>query len=149
MRREKRQIVRGYAQMWSREVFNIKEGRKKGKRLLLSIRELLNGPGIYVLYRDDHPYYVGKTKNPLFKRIWSHANATRDRYFNFWNFFSAFVVSRKNYIDELEGILIAAMPTANSASPKIRKIRIPREVVALLQSRKTIVYEVRGPNGER
>lgn len=46
-------IVTGYAKMWPRIVFDMKAGNKDAK-------ELLQNPGVYVLYRDDMPYYVGK-----------------------------------------------------------------------------------------
>ena len=29
----------------------------------------LNKPGVYILYRDDEPYYIGKTGKPLIKRL--------------------------------------------------------------------------------
>jgi hypothetical protein len=135
MAKGRTKIVSGYAQMWPREVFDIREGKKK---LLDDVRKKLNKPGCYVLYRDDHPYYVGKTKNPLFDRIWAHANASRDKYYNFWNFFSAFVVPDKSHLGEIEGILISAMLTVNGAIPKIEQIRIPRIVVKILGERRRI-----------
>jgi hypothetical protein len=59
---KKNQIVEEYARMWPREVFdclipNENGGRKKilGKGL-----DLVNEPGVYVLYRDDIPYYIGQ-----------------------------------------------------------------------------------------
>ena len=93
-------IVTKYAYMWPRTVFNIIEGRKL---LLRSIKTLLEESGVYVLYRDDHPYYVGKTTKPLYDRIWTHANASRDRYFNFWNYFSAFIVPNKKHLAKWRG----------------------------------------------
>ncbi|MBI4739065.1 GIY-YIG nuclease family protein [Candidatus Woesearchaeota archaeon] len=133
----KHKVVTGYAKMWPREVFDIKEG----KRLLDSIRQLLSEPGVYVLYRDDLPYYVGKTTKPLFNRIWAHANKPKDKYYNFWNFFSAFVVPHTDHISEVEGLLIAAMPTSNSANPKISRIDLPREVGQILHRLRRIDKE--------
>jgi hypothetical protein len=46
--------------------------------------------------------------------------------------FSAFAVEDKKQRDELEAILIAAMPTANSARPKLQKEKMPNEVAQLL-----------------
>jgi hypothetical protein len=113
-------------------VFDIKE---RG-RLADDVRAALREPGVYVLYRDDHPYYVGKTSRPLFDRIWAHANRPHDRYYNFWNFFSAFAISTRKHRDEVEGILIAAMPTtANGANPRFRKIKLPTRVGHLLRRR--------------
>jgi hypothetical protein len=63
----------------------------------------------------------------------AHANQTTDRYYNFWNLFSAFVVKDKKYLDEVETILIAAMPTANSATPKLPKIAMPDTVTSQIR----------------
>ncbi|MGA8234681.1 MAG: hypothetical protein WB795_24610, partial [Candidatus Acidiferrales bacterium] len=51
----------------------------------------------------------------------------------FGNYFSAFVVPDAKHRDEVEGILIASMPTANSASPKIKRIPLPREVTRMMR----------------
>ena len=120
--------------MWPREVFDIMDGNK----LLPELRALLNSSGVYVLYRDEHPYYVGKTINKLFNRIYDHANKPKDRYYNFWNFFSAFVVSEEKLIDEVEGILIAAMPTDNSAIRRIKKIHLPNNVARKIRNQRII-----------
>jgi hypothetical protein len=108
---------------------------------LEEVRELLSDPGVYVLYRDDQPYYVGKTSKKLFKRIWAHANRPKDKYYNFWNFFSAFVVPDKNHLDEVEGILIASMPTNNSSLLRIKKIHLPPPVAQLIRSQRIIKIE--------
>jgi hypothetical protein len=42
-------------------------------------------------------------------------------------------VSDVGHGNELEGILIAAMPTANSAKPKLQRERMPKEVRDLLK----------------
>jgi hypothetical protein len=94
---------------------------------------VLAEPGVYVLYRDDHPYHIGMTTRSLFNRIWHHANFPKDKWYNFWNFFSAFVVPDTKYIGQIEGILIAAMPTANSANPKIERIDVPPAVMKVLK----------------
>ena len=83
--------------MWPRAVFDIKE---RG-RLAREVREALSAPGVYVLYREDHPYYVGKTSSRLFNRIWAHANRPHDRYYNFWNYFAVFAVPVKKHRDEV------------------------------------------------
>lgn len=135
----KDQILSQYARMWPREVFyrlaptettNKTKGAtkaKKGKktpRLLFRHIELLAKPGVYVLYRDGVPYYVGQAKK-LRSRLWQHACAPDTRYYNFWNFFSAFVVENEGDRNDIESILIAAMPTANSAKPKIKRESLP------------------------
>jgi hypothetical protein len=118
-------VVKAAAQMWPRLVFDF-----DGKA---TVKECLREPGVYVLFRDDEPYYVGKTKNKLFTRIKSHATKTRDRYYHFWNYFSAYVVPNRKHRDEVEGILIASMPTANSASPKIKRIPLPANVTKMMK----------------
>jgi hypothetical protein len=93
---------------------------------------------VYILYRDDQPYYVGKASRKLFRRLRAHATNPKDKYYNFWNFFSAFVVPKPEHVEEVEGILIASMPTDNSAVPRIQKIHIPKDVATLLKEQRTI-----------
>jgi hypothetical protein len=102
------------------------------------VKELLSQPGVYVLYRDDQPYYVGRAAKRLFRRLRSHAINPKDKYYNFWNFFSAFTVSEPKHVNEVEGILIAAMPTDNSAVPRIQKIHIPRLIADILRRQRAI-----------
>jgi hypothetical protein len=112
------EIVKAYAKMWPRVIFDMKAPQAK---------ELLQEPGVYVLYRDEMPFYVGKTERPLWRRIWAHANRPKDRYYNFWNYFSAFVVPAE-HLDEIEGLLIASMPTKNGAIRRIQRIHIPAAI---------------------
>lgn len=122
--RHSKEIVDGYASMWPRVVFDAIEGRKL---FVKGIAEDLRHPGVYILYRDDHPYYVGKTSRSLFERLHVHSNQTTDRYFNLWNYFSFFVVHDKDVRNQIEGILIASLPaTANSAKPRIPAIKLPK-----------------------
>ena len=134
MPEKKNQVVEEYARMWPREVFdclipNENGGRKKilGKGL-----DLVNEPGVYVLYRDDIPYYIGQATK-LRQRLWLHAGSPGARYGNFWNYFSAFVIRDKKMRDEIEGILIAAMPTANSAKPKLKRAKFPLVVSRMVR----------------
>ncbi len=131
---KKNQIVEEYARMWPREVFdclvpNEDSGKKKilGKGL-----DLLNKPGVYVLYRNDIPYYIGQALK-LRHRLWSHAGSPGARYGNFWNYFSAFVIHDPKMRNEVEGILIAAMPTANSAKPKLKRAKFPLVVSQMVR----------------
>ena len=80
MAKKKPNVVMAAAQMWPRIVFDF-----DGKA---TVKECLTEPGVYVLFRDDVPYYVGKTDKTLFRRIRAHAIKTRDRYYHFWNYFS-------------------------------------------------------------
>ena len=119
-------IVTGFVSMWPREVCDLRA--KDENRLFIRFYEPLKKPGVYVLYRDEHPYYIGRAKL-LSKRIFAHANKTTDRYYNFWNMFSVFVVADAKYIADVERILIAAMPTANSSTPRMTKIGLPNYIV--------------------
>jgi hypothetical protein len=51
----------------------------------------------------------------------------------FWNYFSAFVIHDSKMRDEVEGILIAAMPTANSAKPKLKQAKYPLVVSQMVR----------------
>jgi predicted GIY-YIG superfamily endonuclease len=92
------------------------------------VPELQKEIGVYILYRDDVPHYIGKSKRPLIKRLHDHANKATDRYFNLWNYFSVFLVD-KAHVDDVERVLIAAFPTANAATPKIKRIKMPKKVI--------------------
>lgn len=87
---------------------------------------------MYVLYRDDIPYYIGQAAK-LRHRLWVHAGSPPARYGNFWNYFSAFVIHDPKMRDEVEGILIAAMPTANSAKPKLKRAKYPLVVSQMVR----------------
>src|SRR5262249_42130442 len=119
----KKEIV--YARMLPRDVFYClvqnENGSKRKKIVLAKGLEFVEEPGVYVLYRDDIPYYVGKAAK-LRNRLWAHACKPGARYHNFWNFFSAFVVHDPKLRNLIEAILITAMPTANGAKPRLRKI---------------------------
>jgi len=122
--------VASYAKMWPRELFDC----RNGKRLLVKELPILSQPGVYVLYRDDVPYYVGKAKR-LRSRLWSHANQPGSKYYNFWNYFSVFAVEDVTIRGQIEGYLIAAMPTANGAEPRIRKAPLPAYIRKYLHRR--------------
>jgi hypothetical protein len=132
MESKRKDIVKGYASMWPREVFDARP--KSGTGVLAAhIPFLTEQKGVYVLYRDGEPYYIGKSGNSLFNRLKDHAMNPKKRYYNFWDKFSAFAVPDDKGRTELEGILIAAMPTANSSKPKLTKERMPKEVSDLLK----------------
>lgn len=135
-------LVTGYVKMWPRSLFSI----HKGKKLMVNVPELskkleiLGKSGVYVLYRDEHPYYVGQASGRLFSRLHDHANKSTDTYFNFLNSFSAFAV-HKDHLDEVEAILIAAMPTANSTKPKFIPLPLQKEIVKIFAERRKIVAD--------
>ncbi len=128
-------MVSGYARMWPRAVFYEKtlsqeSGRERnlGKEL-----EFLQRGGVYVLYHDDTPYYVGQA-DLLRKRLHQWATKPSTRHFHFWNYFSAFAVEDRNRRSELEGVLIAALPmTNNGAKPLLKSDGMPKEVAELLR----------------
>ncbi len=121
-------IISGYVRMWPRGVFSRSETEKQ---MLSRSLEFLKGPGVYILYRNETPYYIGQATR-LHQRLWGHARRPQRRYFHFWNFFSAFAVEEKGLRNELEGILIASMPTANSAKPKLEHEPMPSSVSKML-----------------
>jgi hypothetical protein len=125
--------VAQYARMWPREIFDhIAEDGTSTTKPLAKALELLDKPGVYVLYREDLPYYVGQATK-LRQRLWLHATKPQSRYYNFWNFFSAFVILNPAQRDEIEGILIAAMPTANSAQPRLEREKFPPAVISMVR----------------
>ena len=121
-------IVTSYARTWPREVFE----RLVSGRMLAPTLEILKKPGIYILYQDGVPYYIGKATK-MRSRLRQHALNPRSRHYHRWNFFSFFVVEDPHQRDELEGILIAAMPTANGARPKLPREQIPPEITKMLR----------------
>jgi len=126
--------VTQYAQMCPREIFDhISKVEESRSRPLARSLEFLKQPGVYIPYRDDLPYYIGKA-NKLRQRLWLHATKPQARYYNFWNFFSAFVVPEVARRNEIEGILIAAMPTANSAQPRLPREKFPPELIAMVRN---------------
>ena len=130
----KAKVVDGYARMWPRTIFERSDFPDEHRKSALA-REIafLEGGGVYVLYRDDEPYYIGQADR-LVWRLWAHARQTNDPYFHFWNFFSAFAIQSKTQRNEVEGILIASMPTVNGAKPRLVREPIPKEVAKLLRA---------------
>lgn len=43
----------------------------------------LNERGVYILYKDEEPYYVGRADR-LWIRMHSHSNRVTDRYYAHW-----------------------------------------------------------------
>jgi len=115
--------------MWPREIFD----REDIFRTRSGGLPELARPGVYVLYRDDEPYYIGQAKDSMRGRIRQHATEPTQRRYHLWNYFSAFVIENKQHRADVEAILIAAMPTANSANPKLPKERTPKEVRELFR----------------
>jgi hypothetical protein len=116
-----------FFRMWPRALFHMRDGKAV-------LTDSLRQPGVYVLYREDEPYYIGKTSKPLIKRLSTHALKPNARHYNFWNYFSAFEIVDPSHRDEIEAILISAMPTANSSRPKFERKRLDRHAARLLNN---------------
>ncbi len=121
----KRWKVSQFFRMWPRALFHLKESKPV-------LRNSLSNAGVYILYRDDKPHYIGKTSGPLMDRLCSHALKPNAKHYNFWNYFSAFEITDGDHRDEVEAILISAMPTANSSRPKFDRKKLDRESARLL-----------------
>lgn len=113
-----------FFRMWPRALFHMKEGKPV-------LESALSKPGVYVLYREDEPYYIGKTSK-LFGRLKRHALNPNSRRYNFWNYFSAFEIADPDERDWIEAILISAMPTANSSKPKFDLNKLSETAAGLL-----------------
>jgi hypothetical protein len=142
MSKRQKPIVEAYLKMWPREALNLRDGKRRLP--LKDVWSLFDRSGVYVLYRDDQPYYIGRAKK-ISKRIHDHANRPEDKHYNFWNFFSAFLVADQRHISEVEGILIAASPTENAAVPRFfKKLSLPAKVARLIHAQRLISI----PRGE-
>jgi GIY-YIG catalytic domain len=130
--------TRQFFRMWPRALFHMKDGMQV-------LKATLDKPGVYILYRNDDPYYIGKTGKPLIKRLKSHALKPNARRYNFWNYFSAFEIANPSHRDEVEAILISAMPTAaNGARPKIPRMPLDRAAAKLLNTVQALMLTGRG-----
>jgi hypothetical protein len=117
-------LVKRFIRMWPRAIFNTTvkvEGHLGKHPTIASTIKALKKPGVYILYRDDVPFYVGQAKK-LRSRLRAHARGVVSSKTYFWNYFSAFVVENPNHINEVEAILISAMPSVitNSSKPKLK-----------------------------
>jgi hypothetical protein len=119
-----------FMRMWPRELMRKKDS--KGRLLIRPLVAELERRGVYILYKDEEPYYVGRATRTLWIRLHSHSNRATDRYYAHWNYFSVFVLSQdvkdyKRKLVELEAILIAALPRAvNHSTPRFTPIVIPK-----------------------
>ena len=119
-------LIKSYIRMWPRQVYTVKNGNKHFESVK---KELRQQPGVYILYRDGTPYYVGQAGN-LWYRIRNHAINQNAKHYHLWTHFSAFILFDTEYIDELEGMIIAAfgMGIANSARRRMKRILLPQDI---------------------
>ncbi|MGD0902071.1 MAG: GIY-YIG nuclease family protein [Terracidiphilus sp.] len=126
-------LVSRFIRMWPRAIFDtpamIEGHRGKQPSIAMTIKEL-ERPGVYILYIDDQPFYVGQAQGKLRSRLRAHANGVGGLRSYFWNYFSAFIVENPKHIDEVEAILISAMPSVitNSSKPKLPRVRITEPI---------------------
>jgi len=130
----KKPIVEAYLKMCPRALLDLRDG----KELVWDVWDLFQKPGVYVLYRDDQPYYVGSAKKCVAERIYDHANQPQDTYYNFWDYFSVFLVPDVRHIAEVEGILIAAFPTENASKPKFKRLSLPPKLTKVMHAQRLI-----------
>jgi hypothetical protein len=122
-----------FFRMWPRPLIQKKD--KNGELIIKKLVPELELSGVYILYRGDELYYVGKA-NRLFSRLHDHSNKITNEYYAHWDHFSAFALAksvrnRRAKIAELEAILIAAMPRAtNRSTPRFTRDRIPRSLTS-------------------
>jgi hypothetical protein len=127
-------IVGNFIRMLPRAIFYEPEIKGQKGTIASKIPELKKS-GVYILYRDDIPFYVGKAEGALFSRLWSHANGVSSTRSYFWNYFSAFIVKDQRNIAEVEAILISAMPSVitNSARRRLQKLRKRLSIIKLMR----------------
>ncbi|MDR0953632.1 MAG: DUF2924 domain-containing protein [Elusimicrobiota bacterium] len=102
--------------------------------------------GIYVLYKGDRIYYVGKATT-LKQRIKQHFN---DKHKNKWDAFSLYVVSNPKFIPELERILIALIKPAGNSLTYQREIkRSESELKNAIRSLQNEYLDKLFPSGEK
>src|SRR3974377_538993 len=127
-----------YARMWPREVFYRRlpkpkaiAGSKKNVKTqwLYKTMDRLAQPGVYVLYLEGVPYYVGQA-DMLRSALAAHARVPQSHYFRHWNYFSAFVVDKKD-LDAIDANLIAALPTVNGRK-LLKKEPFPPELTEMM-----------------
>ena len=127
-------LVRNFIRMWPRAIFDTPAIVGQKGSIARRIPEL-EKPGVYVLYRDDVPFYVGQTKGKLRSRLRTHATGVNSLKTYFWNYFSAFIVENSSHRDEVEAILISAMPSVitNSSTPTLHNVPMPEPVRRLMR----------------
>lgn len=119
-----------HARMWPRAVFDAPSVKRKGKKMADDL-DILKKSGVYVLYKDDVPYYIGQATK-FISRLRAHSTPG-GRYDLFWNYFSLFVIPDEDERDKIEAILITAFPTANGATPRIKRDRYDKDVKSLVR----------------
>jgi hypothetical protein len=135
---ETARYIQNTARRWPRDIFDCivsVPGRRASYLVAEPELSILKEPGVYILYRDDEPFYIGKSDGSLLSRLSVHANRHGGPYTYFWNYFSVFAIDDPLIRTIIESVLIAAIPkAANSAKPKLRRTPMPGKVVRLIRN---------------
>jgi hypothetical protein len=121
----------------AREIFDavadVEEGQRVSRRTIARAAGLLEKPGVYILYRQDIPFYIGQAKK-LRSRLKAHATNPDARQYLFWDSFSAYLIDDPGHLDEVEAIPIAAMPfvLTNNSMPRLTRVRMDHSTVRLV-----------------
>jgi hypothetical protein len=76
------------------------------------------GSGIYILYKGEKPYYVGKSDSSMRERIKTH---TKDHHRKKWDNFSFYQVRKIKYVGDIERLLLGYhRPEGNGQGGKFR-----------------------------
>jgi len=93
-------LIKGMTKQLPSEILASPIFRKK-------LDELMRGyAGIYALYRQDRPYYVGLTTN-LFARVNGHL---KDRHKGQWDHFVIFRIKKVDYLKDIETLITHLTP---------------------------------------
>ena len=93
-RKARGKLVRSFAEKLPGTVFDVFWKEFKGL--------IRDQSGIYVLYKDGVPYYVGQASN----LPWRIKHHLEDRHEGKWDAFSFYVVRRTGYLKHLESLLL-------------------------------------------
>lgn len=120
-RRSRRKLVRAYAENLPGTLLGV---------FWKEFHDLLRGQsGIYVLYKDDVPHYVGKASS-LPSRIRHHQ---KDRLKGEWDAFSLYVVRGDRHVKDVESLLLRIVKPKGAlvsgrfrGAKNLRKSLLPR-----------------------
>jgi len=78
------------------------------------------GSGIYILYNGDEVYYVGLSKRSIKARLGDHAK--QDSHKNEWDNFSFYQIPQKQYVKDIESILLGTYKTkGNKVAGRLKR----------------------------
>jgi len=74
------------------------------KKYKFALGKKQRGKGIYVLYKGDKIYYIGRSGSSLRSRIKKHS--LKDRHKRKWDNFSFYQILKTKYIGDIERLLL-------------------------------------------